>query len=364
MQRKWCLWAPYQFLTSRQRMRLQLSPDQSTVQVRHRRSVGILWKKRPGSYLRGKVHCKHERWWWCLPTASCRIPKLSSGNSCQSHHDKSTSPKATQSHPPASSKLQPVYAQWSSPPVACTWCTLWEHFRSCAWTTHWSCIWWWFLPEKAHAKPVDWCCWSIPSYPCWSWFYYVSQNRTAVGKRLSKDVYYQDCINNDNKILNLLDHPTRIFQLGRYSAHMNHLWLVMATFPLCTHGMHADDVARKDRQEWEVVQCLKFLSMQTCLLGIAQGNNGVTKDVSVYGTWVFLYAAWHYTEIFFSLHASLHEGIKYAAFVAIFFSFFFFWSTQFYLQDKHLHYLQHLSLLYVYTYTMLTLLILVLLTTQ
>ena len=94
----------------------------------------------------------------------------------------------------------------------------------------------------------------------------------------------------------------------------------MATFPPCTHGIHADDVARKDRQKWEVVQRLKFLSVQTCLLDIAQGNNGVTKDVSVYGTWAFLYVAWHYAEIFFSRHASLRERVKYAAFVAIFFS--------------------------------------------
>lgn len=66
---------------------------------------------------------------------------------------------------------------------------------------------------------------------------------TAAGKRLLKDVYDQDCIHNDKKILNPLDHPTRILQLGRYTAHMNHLRLVMTTFPPCTHDMHADDVA-------------------------------------------------------------------------------------------------------------------------
>ena len=46
---------------------------------------------------------------------------------------------------------------------------------------------------------------------------------TAAGKRLLKDIYDQDCIHNDKKILNPLDHPTRILQLGRYTAHMNHL---------------------------------------------------------------------------------------------------------------------------------------------
>ena len=54
--------------------------------------------------------------------------------------------------------------------------------------------------------------------------------------------------------------------------------------------------------------------------GHRSGNNSVTKDVSVYGNSAFLYVTWHYIEIFFSLHAPLRERVKYAAFVAIFFS--------------------------------------------
>ena len=122
---------------------------------------------------------------------------------------------------------------------------------------------------------------------------------TTAGKRLLKDLYDQDCIHNDKKILNLLDHPTRISHLGRYSAHMNHLLLVMATFPHFAHGIHVDKV--EDRQKWEVMQCLKFLSVQMYLLDITHGNSGVAKDPSMYGTWAFLYVAQHYTEIFFSV---------------------------------------------------------------
>ena len=143
---------------------------------------------------------------------------------------------------------------------------------------------------------------------------------TAAGKKLLRDLYDQNPIHNDKKIFNPLDHPTTILLLGSYSAHMNHLRLVMATFSPCIHGMHADDFERKDRQKWEVVQSLKFKSAQNCLLDIAHGNDGVAKDVSVYGTWAFICVAWHYTEIFFSLHASLRDRIKYAAFVATFFS--------------------------------------------
>lgn len=139
------------------------------------------------------------------------------------------------------------------------------------------------------------------------------------GKRVLRDIYDQDSIHNDKKIINPLDHTTRVLRLGRYSAHMNHLRLVMALFPPCVHGMHADDVARKDRQKWEVVQRLKFKSVQQCLLDISNGNNDTPKDATVYGTWAFLYVAWHYTEIFFSLHASLRDRVKYCAFVSVFF---------------------------------------------
>ena len=143
---------------------------------------------------------------------------------------------------------------------------------------------------------------------------------TAEKKKVLRDLYDQDCIHNDKKILNPLDHPTRILKLGRYSAHINHLRLVMNIFQPAVHNMRADDIARKDRQKWEVVQRLKFLSVQKCLLDICNGRNGAEKDVSVLGTWAFLYVAWHYTEIFFSLHASLRDRVKYAAFVVTFYS--------------------------------------------
>ena len=46
---------------------------------------------------------------------------------------------------------------------------------------------------------------------------------TPLGKRVLRNLYAQDCIHNDKKIMNPLDHPTRILTLGRYTAHMNHL---------------------------------------------------------------------------------------------------------------------------------------------
>lgn len=107
---------------------------------------------------------------------------------------------------------------------------------------------------------------------------------TAAGKIVLRDLFDQDSIHNDKEILNPLDHPYRILQLGRYSAHMKHLRLVMETFPPAVHGMRAEDINRKDRQKWEVVQRLKFLPLQQCILDIANGVNGATKDVSLLGT--------------------------------------------------------------------------------
>ena len=142
---------------------------------------------------------------------------------------------------------------------------------------------------------------------------------TPLGKRVLRNLYNQDCIHNDKKIMNPLDHPTRILTLGRYTAHMNHLRLVMRVFPQIVHGLRLDDVNQRDRQKWEIVQRLKFKRVLQCLMDIFEGTGEIGKDVSVLGTWAYLYVAWHYIEIFFSLHASLRERIKYAAFVVLFY---------------------------------------------
>ena len=140
---------------------------------------------------------------------------------------------------------------------------------------------------------------------------------TPLGKRVLRNLYDQGCIHNDKKIMNPLDHSTRILTLGRYTAHMNHLRLVMRVFPQIVHGLRLDDVNRRDRQKWEIVQRLKFKQVLQCLMDIFEGTGEIVKDVSVLRTWAYLYVAWHYIEIFFSLHASLRERIKYAAFVVL-----------------------------------------------
>ena len=117
---------------------------------------------------------------------------------------------------------------------------------------------------------------------------------TPLGKRVLRNLYDQNCIHNDKKVMNPLDHPTRILTLGRYTAHMNHLRLVMRVFPQIVHGLRLDDVNRRDRQKWEIVQRLKFKRVLQCLMDIFEGTGEIVKDVSVLGTWAYLYVAWHY----------------------------------------------------------------------
>ena len=142
---------------------------------------------------------------------------------------------------------------------------------------------------------------------------------TENGKKVLRELCDQDAVRNDKKIMNPLDHSTRILRLGRYSAHMNHLRLVMQLYDPAVDGIHLDRVNRRDRQKWEIVQRLKFRRVLQCLLNIATGADGVQKGASVYGTWGFRTVAWHHTEIFFSHYASLRDRVKYAAFVSIFF---------------------------------------------
>jgi hypothetical protein len=93
---------------------------------------------------------------------------------------------------------------------------------------------------------------------------------TPAGRKIIRDIYDQDSIHNDKKSMNPFDHPTRILRLGRYVVHMNHLRLVVESFLPMVHGLRADDVDRRDRQKWEVVQRLKFKSVQKCLLDIVE----------------------------------------------------------------------------------------------
>ena len=141
------------------------------------------------------------------------------------------------------------------------------------------------------------------------------ENRDDLGgSYVLRDLGDQDAIHQHKKMINPLDHASRIMMFGNcLMIHMNHLLKVYEQFPKFTHGLTKVHLERKDRQNWKIAQELTFTKVQDCLKNMI--NNG---DDSVKGTLVYLQLVWHYVEIFFSPVASLQERIKYAGFVVTF----------------------------------------------
>ena len=68
------------------------------------------------------------------------------------------------------------------------------------------------------------------------------------GQYIIRDLCDQDYIHNHKKLLNPLDHASRVLMLGDYMVHMNHIKRVYDVFPPTEHGLGASDVNRRDRQ--------------------------------------------------------------------------------------------------------------------
>eukprot|EP00112_Aurelia_sp_Birch-Aquarium-sp1_P008356 Seg1918.2 transcript_id=Seg1918.2/GoldUCD/mRNA.D3Y31 product="hypothetical protein" protein_id=Seg1918.2/GoldUCD/D3Y31 len=125
----------------------------------------------------------------------------------------------------------------------------------------------------------------------------------------------QDAIHQHKKLINPLDHPTRIMMMGpNYMVHMNHLLLVLQIFPWLRHRLTKSHLERTDRQNWQITQEISFKSVQSCLAELIDGNESRPPDDSLKGTYTCLRVVWSYVEIFFSLVATLSQRIKYAGY--------------------------------------------------
>ena len=126
-------------------------------------------------------------------------------------------------------------------------------------------------------------------------------------------------IHNHKKLLNPLDHATRVLTMGPYLEHMNHLKLVHDVFPLDEHGLGSSDIERRDRQNWASVQKLSFPKVRNCLERPMNRDGGNQQpNPTWFGTKTYLLIVWCYVEIFCSSVASLKTRVKYAAIVTHF----------------------------------------------
>ena len=131
-----------------------------------------------------------------------------------------------------------------------------------------------------------------------------------------RDLGDQDYIHNHKKLLNPLDHSSRVLMMGNNTVHMNHLQLVYDTFSHHDHGLGLDDVNRRDRQNWRSVQKLTLLRVQNCLQRLIDGDEeGRRPDPSLNGTLTYLKVIWYYVEIFCSKVRTLYQRIVSAALV-------------------------------------------------
>ncbi|CAG2248063.1 unnamed protein product [Mytilus edulis] len=135
-----------------------------------------------------------------------------------------------------------------------------------------------------------------------------------------REIGDQDVIHNHKKIINHLDHTSRMLHIGPdLLVHMNQIELVMRSFPVLVHGLTRDHVRRdRDRQNWKVAQSYHFQRVQDCLNDLINGSDDRAPIPSVKGTKAFLYVVHQYVDIFFSPKASLAERISLAGFVTHF----------------------------------------------
>ena len=100
-----------------------------------------------------------------------------------------------------------------------------------------------------------------------------------------EDMCDQDYVHNHKKLLNPLDHASRVLRMGEYLVHMNHLQLVSEVFPFVDHGLGVSDIERRDRQNWRSAQKLTFPKIQECLEALINGTcQGRPPDITLLGT--------------------------------------------------------------------------------
>ena len=78
-------------------------------------------------------------------------------------------------------------------------------------------------------------------------------------------LHNQDYNHNRKKLVNPLDSPTRVMQLGSEVCLLKYIGLVYQKFTYDQHGLKLEDVKRIDRQNWASAQLLSSEKCRNCL---------------------------------------------------------------------------------------------------
>ena len=118
-------------------------------------------------------------------------------------------------------------------------------------------------------------------------------------------VHSQDTIHNAKKLINPMDQTARTLQIGLHMCTWEHMGLVLARVPASEHDLRRQEVERKDRQNFEVVQRACSPRTRAALL-----RAGAMSGEDVQGTHVWLTMVHEYLLAFFGKKVTLHERVR------------------------------------------------------
>jgi hypothetical protein len=77
---------------------------------------------------------------------------------------------------------------------------------------------------------------------------------TVIASGQVQGLHDQDFIHNGKKLINPLDSPIQVLQLGGDICCLEHLDMVYNKFSYDEHGLRLEDIQRTDRQNWASAQ--------------------------------------------------------------------------------------------------------------
>jgi hypothetical protein len=129
----------------------------------------------------------------------------------------------------------------------------------------------------------------------------------------------QDFIHNGKKLINPLDSPVRILQLGGDMCCLEHIGLVYNKFNFDEHGLKLEDVKCQDRQNWGSAQRICQQKTRDCLKRLRMAPD--VHQERTLGTEMYLQICADYIDIFLSEKLDLKRRVVLASKVSFFLDF-------------------------------------------
>ena len=132
-----------------------------------------------------------------------------------------------------------------------------------------------------------------------------------------KGLHDQDFIHNGKKLINPLDSPVRVLQLGCDIAILEHVGMVYNKFTQDEHGLKLEDTTRMDRQNWASAQRLCQGKVRQCLADLRSSPEAHRERTL--GTEKYLEICANYIDIFLSPRLDLRSRLVLCSKVSFFF---------------------------------------------